>query len=227
MASDPDETFQTGRTQAARQRWLSVAVAIFLHGMIFWGFATAISFRFSEPPDQFSEPRIVALAPRVAPPPPDIDKLGPVEVVTTLPRFRPRLAAMARQRREGDPALAVWKYLCNRDGSLSVAVQRDCPEFHFGDVELGLFDPLNRSGDSGVLLGAHTATMTLEEAAAARGWIKMPPPKGQTGLVNRTDKSHSDPAAERLGPLPWDVGSSKGAAASWSKDRPEVVPDFQ
>ena len=169
----------------------------------------------------------MALAPRVTPPPPDVEILGPLNVVVAQPRFRPRTPAMVRQRREGDPALAVWKYLCNRDGSLSVAVQRGCPEFQFGDVDLGLLDPLNRSGDSGVLLGADTKTMTLEEAAVSRGWIKMPPPKGQSGLVNRTDKSHVDPATDRNGPLPWDVGSSKGASPSWSKDRPEVVPDLQ
>lgn len=183
--------------------------------------------RILEVPDQMSEPRIVALAPRDVPPPPDVETFGAVDAIATLPRFRPRLGAMALQRREGDPALAVWTYLCNRDGSLSEAVRRECPEFRFGDAALGMNDPLNRSGDIGALLGSDTATMTLEEAAVSRGWIKMPPPKGQTGLVNRTDKSHSDPASDRLGPLPWDVGASKGATPTWSKDRPEVVPDFQ
>ena len=194
---------------------------------MFWGLAASIFFRSPDATEDLSVPRIVALAPRDVPPPPDVEKLGPADAVAILPRFRPRLGALSRQRRDGDPALAVWKYLCNRDSSVGEAVQRDCPEFHFGDVMLGMRDPLNRSGDIGALLGADTATMSLEEAAVARGWIKMPPPKGQSGLVNRTDKSHSDPASDRLGPLPWDVGSSKGATPSWTKDRPEVVPELQ
>ena len=194
---------------------------------MFWGLAASILFRAPDAAEELIEPRIVALAPREVPPPPEVETLGSTDAVATLPRFRPRLGVPALQRREGDPALAVWTYLCNRDGSLSEAVRRDCPEFQFGDVMLGMRDPLNRSGDVGALFGADTTTMSLEEAAVARGWIKMPPPKGQSGLVNRTDKSHSDPASDRLGPLPWDVGSSKGATSSWTKGRPEVVPDLQ
>ena len=76
---------------------------------------------------------------------------------------------MVRERRQGDPALAIWKYLCNRDSSLSEAVQVSCP-FQFGDVDLGLLDPLNRQGDVGAMFGADTATMTLDEVGKAKGW---------------------------------------------------------
>jgi hypothetical protein len=227
MGSDQaeGEAFPPERSPAAHRRGLSFAVAVVVHVLILWGLASSIAFRFVEPPERKSEPKIVALAPRIVPPPPDVERVGPTDVLTTQPRFRPRMPAMARARREGDPALAVWKYLCNRDGSLSEATQRSCPEFHFGDVDLGALDPLNRGGDSGVMLGADSRTMTLEEAAVAKGWIKTPPPKGQTGLAEKTDKSHPDPT-ERFGPYPWDEGSSKGTTHSWSKDRPEVTPDL-
>jgi hypothetical protein len=172
VAADPDEISQSGLTQAAQQRWLSVAVAVFLHVLVFWGLASSMLLRILDVPDQMSEPRIVALAPRDVLPPPDAETFGPVDAIATLPRFRPRLGAMALQRREGDPALAVWTYLCNRDGSLSEAVRRDCPEFRFGDAALGMNDPLNRSGDIGALLSAETATMSLEEAGRAKGWFK-------------------------------------------------------
>lgn len=220
------EDFPPERKQPAHRRGLSFVVAIILHVLVLWGLTSSISFHFAEPDEWLSEPKIVALAPRIVPPPPDVQTFGPVDVVTTQPRFRPRVPTVARQRREGDPALAVWKYLCNRDISLSVATERGCPEFHFGDVDLGFMSPLNRAGDSGVMLGADTKTMTLDEAAVARGWIKPPPPKGQTGLGGKTDKSHADPT-ERFGPFPWDEAGSKGATQSWSKDRPEVVPDLQ
>lgn len=205
----------------------AVAVALALHGLVLVVLAYSISFQLPAP--ESTEPRIVAVAQRPVPPPPDVSELGDVDAVTALPRFRPRSPAtisVARHRQYGDPALAIWKHLCNRDQTLSVATARDCPP-NFGQVDLGAFDPLNRTGDVGALFGAGTATMSLEEAAVARGWIKMPPPKGQSGLANRTDKSHADPAADRFGPMPWDVGSSKGATPTWSKDRPEAVPDLR
>ena len=131
-----------------------------------------MSFRISAVPEQSREPRIVALAPRGDPPPPDVERLGSVDAVAILPRFRPRHATTSPRRREGDPALAVWTYLCNRDGSLSEAVRRDCPEFQFGDVMLGMNQPLNRRGDIGALMSADTATMSLDEAGMTKGWMK-------------------------------------------------------
>ena len=165
------EAFSPERDPAHR-RALSFAVAVAVHLLILWGLATPIVLRFLEPPEHKSEPKIFAVAPRIVPPPPDVERLGSSDVVTTQPRFRPRMPAMVRERREGDPALAVWKYLCNRDSSLSEATRRNCPEFHLGDVDLGTLDPLNRTGDSGVMLGADTATMSLEEAGRAKRWIK-------------------------------------------------------
>jgi hypothetical protein len=144
-------------------------------------------FRTPDATQELIEPRIVALAPRDVPPPPDVEKLGPADAVTTLPRFRPRLGLPARQRREGDPALAVWKYLCNRDSSVGEAVRRDCPEFHFGDVMLGMRDPLNRSGDIGALLGADTTTMSLEEAGQVKGWIRPKIPWPTDGARAKAD----------------------------------------
>ncbi|MCE9521027.1 MAG: hypothetical protein K8S25_01185 [Alphaproteobacteria bacterium] len=83
-----------------------------------------------------------------------------------------------------------------------MAVQRGCPEFQFGDVNLGLLDPLNRSGDSGVLLGADTKTMTLEEAGVARGWITRPAPKGQSALAGKTDTVNQPRGPEIFDMLP-------------------------
>ena len=171
----------------ARRQLVSVAGALSVHILVFLGLATSISFQLAAPPDEKIEPRIVALAPRLMPPPPDLERLGPVDVVvTTQPRFRPRAPAMVRQRHEGDPALAIWKYLCNRDGSLSAVVQVSCP-FQFGDVDLGLLDPLNRRGDVGALFGADTATMSLEEVGKAKRWIKRKMPWSADGARAKGD----------------------------------------
>jgi hypothetical protein len=206
---------------------LAIVLAVAVHAIALWGLASSIAFRFDTPDERKSEPKVVALAPRIVPPPPNVTKLGPTDVIVTMqPRFRPRMPAVAPQRRYGDPALAIWSYLCNRDFSLSQATEVSCPPPGFGNVDLGVLDPLNRTGDVGALMGPDTATMSLDEAGVARGWVKMPPAKGQTGLAGKTDKSHADPT-ERFGPMPWDEGGSKGTSYSWSKGRTEVVPDHQ
>jgi hypothetical protein len=74
-------------------------------------------------------------------------------------------------QRAGDPALAVWRYLCNRDPALGDAVRQACPE-DFGRVDLSVRDPLNRQGDAGVMLGNDTATMSLDEAGRKKGWVR-------------------------------------------------------
>jgi len=204
------------------ERVLGGAVALILHVAVLLLLASSITFRV--PDVRPVEQEIVALVPRVPPPPPEAERIGPSDVAIALPRFRPRMPAAVptRQQRQGDPALAIWSYLCNRDAALSEAVRRGCPSFDFGAVGLSLLGPLNRTGDIGALFGADTTTMSLDEAAVARGWIKPPPPKGQTGLAARTDKSHPDPN-ERFGPLPWDESGTKGTPYSWSKDRAETV----
>jgi hypothetical protein len=154
------------------ERVLGGAVALILHVGVLLLLASSIAFRM--PDERAREPHIVALAPQLLPPPPpDIEQIGPQDVITVQPRFRPRAAATpARQRPQGDPALAVWSYLCNRDLALSEAARRDCPAFDFGQVGLGLFDPLNRTGDVGALMGPDTATMSLDEIGRKKGWFK-------------------------------------------------------
>lgn len=153
---------------------LAVALlgALAVHVLALVGLALAISFQLPE--REVVEPHIVAIA-APPPPPPDVDTAGPSDAVAMVPRFRPRepLGVTPERRQHfGDPALAVWKYLCNRDLSLSDAVHRDCPEFNLGNVDLGVRDPLNRQGDSGVMLGNDSTTMSLEEAGRKRRWIK-------------------------------------------------------
>ena len=190
------------RAQGARRRWTSYAAAIAVHVLIVAILALTITVRLPDPLERKPEPQLVVVAPRIVPPPPDVEKLGPVDVVTTQPRFRPRMPTRVRERRQGDPALAIWKYLCNRDDSLSEATQRSCPEFQFGDAGLGLFDPLNRSGDVGAMFGADTTTMTLEEASAARGWTKRPAAKGQSGLAGKTDTVNQPRGPDLFDALP-------------------------
>jgi hypothetical protein len=218
--------FLTAANRSRERLVAATALALALHVLALWAFVSSMTFHFVDPEERKPEPKFVAVAPRIVPPPPDLTRIGPIDVVKTQPRFRPRLPAMVREQVLGDPALAIWKYLCNRDYAISDATQVGCPSFSLGSIGLGVLDPLNRTGDVGALFGADTTSMTLDEAAVARGWIKPPPPKGQTGLATKTDKSHADPT-ERLGPMPWDEGLSKGTTTSWSKDRPEVVPDLQ
>jgi hypothetical protein len=156
----------------ARQRFgVGIAVALVLHVLALWGLAASISFQL--PVERPIEPKIVALAPQLQPPPPDVEAFGPKDVVTALPRFRPRVPAETpqRMRREGDPALAIWTYLCNRDFALSEATKIHCPT-ELGNFDFGLLDPLNRRGDVGALFGADTTTMSLDEVAKKKGWLK-------------------------------------------------------
>jgi hypothetical protein len=174
-----------GRTSA--RNGLSLALAIGAHVLLLGALAVSMSFHFIEPVERISEPKIVALAPRVLPPPPDVEKFGPTDIVTTVPRFRPRVPAVVRQRRPGDPALAIWKYLCNRDQALSEATQRNCPAFDLGNVGLGWNDPLNRTGDVGALFGADTTTMSLDEVARKKGWAKPKTPWPADGARAKGD----------------------------------------
>lgn len=165
---------------------LGLVLALALHALVV--LALAYSIVFELPPAAPVEPRIIALAPKLLPQPPDVDRVGPDDVITTQPRFRPRVPLTpAQARRRGDPALAIWSYLCNRDTAISEAVKRVCPSFDFGEVGLSLLDPLNRTGDVGALFGVDTTTMSLEEAGVARGWLKEPPRTGQGALVGKTD----------------------------------------
>jgi hypothetical protein len=160
--------------------------AVIIHVLALVGLAFSISFK--APELDVVEPQIVAVS--LPPPPPRVEAPGAADAPLMMPRFRPRnpLGLPPEfKSRYGDPALAVWRYLCNRDHALSEAAQRACPE-DFGTVDLGMRDPLNRQGDAGVMLGNDTATMSLEEAGVARGWIKPPPPRGQSGLAGTTDR---------------------------------------
>jgi hypothetical protein len=149
---------------------IGIGVALVLHVLALWVLAHSISFQFVV--EKPVEPKIVALAPQLMPPPPDVEKLGSVDAIQTLPRFRPRVPAVVpqRQRMMGDPALAIWTYLCNRDTSLTEATNVFCPTDF--SIDLGLNDPLNRRGDVGALFGPDTTTMSLDEAAAKKGWAK-------------------------------------------------------
>ena len=179
---------------------IAFVVAVVIHVLALVGLALSISFR--APELAVVEPQIVAVA--LPPPPPPLDAAGANDAPMMMPRFRPReplgLTPEVRER-FGNPALAVWRYLCNRDPALGAAAQRACPE-GFGTVDLGVRDPLNRQGDAGVMLGNDTATMSLEEAGVARGWIKPPPQRGQSGLAGKTDQVDQPAGASIFKDLP-------------------------
>lgn len=194
-AADPDVSgvSSSGRFGAA------FGAAVVLHVLALWALAHSIWFEL--PKEVRSEPKIVAVAARLTPPPPDVETLGPVDAIATLPRFRPRAPAIVpqRQKREGDPALAIWTYLCNRDQDLGTAVRVSCPP-DFGLVDMGLFDPLNRTGDVGALFGADTATMSLDEVAKKKGWVK--PKSGWAGEGARAKDSGVGPGHDPFAFLP-------------------------
>ena len=184
------------------RRAMAFLFAVAVHLAALWILAFSISFAFVEP--EKKPPDIVALV-QVPPPPPEVRVLGPADAITTMPLFRPREPlglSVDEQQRFGDPALAIWKYLCNRDDTLGPAVQRDCPSPTFGAVDMDGHAGLNRQGDSGVMLGADTRTMSLEEAGVARGWIKRPPKKGQSGLADKTDTVNQPAGPEIFKDLP-------------------------
>jgi hypothetical protein len=161
--------------------------AVVFHVLALIGLAFSISFK--APGLDVVEPQIVAVS-LPPPPPPRVEAPGADDAPLMMPRFRPRDPLGLRpeyKQKHGSPALAVWRYLCNRDHTLSEAAKRACPD-DFGTVDLGMRDPLNRQGDAGVMLGNDTATMSLEDAGVARGWIKPPPQRGQSGLAGTTDR---------------------------------------
>jgi len=175
---------------AVQRRSAGFAAAIALHLLIAWALINAISFRFVEPKEEVREPQVVALVSRPPPPPPEVEALGAANVVLPLPRFRPRIPKSVpgrEQRRFGDPALAIWKYLCNRDMALSEATRRACPTFSLGDANLGMRDPLNSGDDIGALLGPDTATMSLQEAGRKKGWFKPKSPWPKDGARAQGD----------------------------------------
>jgi hypothetical protein len=158
--------------ERTRQYGVALAGALAIHCIALVALGFSISSQL--PTVATVEPRIVAVA-MPPPPPPDVEVFGAVDAPAMIPHFRPRVPlglSPERQRRAGDPALAVWKYLCNRDQALGDAVRRDCPEFDFGAVDLSVRDPLNRQGDSGVIVGNDTATMSLDEVGRKKRWIK-------------------------------------------------------
>ncbi len=160
------------RFEQTRQYGVALAGALAIHVIALVALGLSISFHLPETAPV--EPRIVAVT-MPPPPPPDVEVFGAIDAPVMIPRFRPRMPlglSPERRQRTGDPALAVWKYLCNRDHSLGEAVRRDCPESDFSAVDLSVRDPLNRQGDSGVILGNDTATMSLEEVGRKKRWIK-------------------------------------------------------
>jgi hypothetical protein len=211
IADFVSERFSSDGPPGAARRTLALALAIVFHVAILWALAVSVSFRIEEPEEIKSEPKIIAMAPREPPPPPpDIVQIGPVDIETQRPRFRPRVPTVSRQIQEGDPALAVWTYLCNRDRLLSPTVKVACPDPPKGDVSLGLLDPVNRRGDVGIMFGRSTKTMTLDEAGVARGWTKPKPEQGQGMLLEKTDNSGvPDPVLDRNLPT---KGKAEGAA---------------
>ncbi|MFM9864833.1 MAG: hypothetical protein ACKVRO_14620 [Micropepsaceae bacterium] len=152
---------------------LALVGALVVHVLVLVGLAFSISFQPLKPP--VIERQIVAVvAAPPPPPPPDVETFASEDAPVMVPRFRPRQpvgVAPERRQRFGDPALAVWRHLCNRDPALGEAVQRACPE-DFGTVDLSVRDPLNRQGDSGIMLGNDSTTMSLEEAGRKKGWVK-------------------------------------------------------
>ena len=151
----------------------ALAVAIAVHAIAFGLLAFSISDQLRLP--EAVEPRFVSVV-QPPPPPPDVRADAHAEDFEVVaPRFRPRepmgLTPEARQR-FGDPALAVWKYLCNRDAAIGDAAQKDCPAFALGGIDPSFRDPLNRQGDVGAMFGAETATMSLEEAGRHKGWVR-------------------------------------------------------
>jgi hypothetical protein len=192
---------------------VAVLGAVAVHVAVILALAMSMSFQLSVP--EAVEPQIVAVA-APPPPPPDVRTLSPTDAVALMvPRFRPReplgVNPEARQR-FGDPALAVWRYLCNRDSALSDAAQRDCPDAGFGSVDMGVRDPLNRQGDAGIMLGADTSTMSLEEAGVARGWTKKRPPTGQGAMADKTDQINQPRGPELFEDLPSLKGPTEGAS---------------
>lgn len=204
------ERFSSDRPPGAARRIAAFAVAVVLHVAVLWALVASISFQLAVPEEIKHEPKIIAMAPRETPPPPDVVQIGPIDIETQRPRFRPRVPTVSRQVQEGDPALAVWTYLCNRDRALGRIVKIACPEPP-SDVNLGLLDPLNRrGGDFGMLFGRETKTMSLDEAGVARGWTKPKPEQGQGMLLDRTDNSGGpDPVLDRNLPR----AKKEGAAA--------------
>jgi hypothetical protein len=74
-----------------------------------------------------------------------------------------------------------------------------CPS-DFGKVDMSVLDPLNRTGDVGALFGADTTTMSLDEVAGKRGWVKPKSPMPADGA--RAKNSGIGPGHDPFAILP-------------------------
>ena len=192
------------RADLVSRHGFAVVAALAFHVLAIGALALAISFQLPQP--EVVEPRVVAIATK-PPPPPDVEVAGPAnDVLLMSPRFRPRepLGVPPEVReKSGSPGLAVWTYLCNKNDTLSEAANKACPPETFGTADMSVRDPLNRQGDAGVMFGAETSTMTLQEAGIKRGWMKKPPAQGQSGLAETTDQPDIPGQAEFYKENPW------------------------
>ena len=191
---------------------LAVSAAVAVHALLLWLLAGAIALQMETKPEGEPVPNVQVMT-RYVPPPPDLSQAGVGAHLVQLPRFRPRqINAIRWGYGTGDPALAIWRYLCNRDISLSDATDTACPSASFNDVDMAILEPLNRRGDSGAMLGADTVTMSLEEAGVAKGWIRPRRASGQSRLVSATDTRTVPSASELFEDMPELQHPVEGAA---------------
>ena len=161
-----------------------------------------------EPPDEEHHFAVVHLPP----PPPRLEGELAATAISIMPRFRPRYflpkgVPLITTREYGNAAEALFRYWCMNRPDTIEATGRMCPS----DVPFnGLAALPQRNGligepDAGTLLGAGDQGMTLDEAAARRGWVKPKPPTGQDALRAKTDKTVGAHSDDVYGGMPWDA----------------------
>lgn len=188
---------------------VSAAVALHILLVLAAGYLIAPPREMLKPEPPAERPFAVV---RLPPPPPRLEgELAPT-AVTIMPHFRPRYflpkgVPLITTREYGNAAEALFRYWCSNRPDTIEATGRLCPP----DTAFnGLAALPQRSGligepDAGALLGAGDQGMTLDEAAARRGWIKPKPPTGQDALKNKTDKTVGAHSDDVYGGFPWDA----------------------
>ena len=188
---------------------LSAAIALHIVLVLTAGYLIAPPHEFLRPEPPEEHHYVVVHLP---PPPPRLEGELAATSASIMPRFRPRYylprgTPLITTHQYGNAAEALFRYWCSNRPDTIESTGRMCPS----DVPFnGLAALPERNGligepDASTLLGADDRGMTLDEAAARRGWVKPKPPSGQDALKAKTDKTVGAHSDEVYGGYPWEA----------------------
>lgn len=170
--------------EQATRRDLSIAFGLAVNAVFIGAFIGAFEVSLEPKQGWQEEPQITVVGVPPSPMPPSVEEIIPIEPIAVAPKVRVRPAAGTGPK--GDPAKAVWAYLCNRDSAVGEIVDRACPQFTLIEPAQR---PVKRVPSNDAVYGRQLATGDDVASDAVASDAAIDP----------------TPARERLGsPFPWD-----------------------